>query len=125
MKPYVISIAVVSVLVLGIFGLDLVLPYSFTHQRQIAAIALASSVRAQRGEYPTLYKTNPHSVIFPFHTNFQVRSVTFQTVIALQDSKFRNRGFMASTTNAEILWIDQNHRAQLLDLKTGRTETNP
>src|SRR5436190_4220843 len=120
MKSVFLICLVLGLGLLGLYVADKLLPYGFGDSRRFAAMSFASAVRSNAlggtNSLASLYATNAHRRVFPFYTNVQLGETVYHTEIGLYDGNFRRKGFLASTTNAEMLWIDPKGSVELVQL---------
>jgi hypothetical protein len=96
-------------------------PYNTRHMRNIVAWDFRENVRNWNSYDGTseglakLQKTNDDETVFFYQTNVAVEGVNVQFVIGLSNALLQGKGFLASTTNAEVFWISSGGRVKKLN----------
>ncbi len=116
MAAIIWTVLAVSALVVA---LDNILPYSFSHRREIEVIRFKNTLKAFEGNPANqaldggLLHSNSHSALFRYSTNIVVDGNRYQTVLGATNSVFRGKGMLVGG-NGHVFWISRDGDVETL-----------
>jgi hypothetical protein len=107
------------VLALGVYTLNSCIPFSLTYVKRAKAQHLRDDVKEwQMLSSPGSYgHTNQTDASYLWRTNLVAANASISTVMRLDSSLFRNRGYLVATTNREVFWVGRDGRAEAMSPK--------
>jgi len=104
------------VLALGAYTLNCCIPFSLTYVKRVKAHHLRNHVKEwQMLSSPESYgHTNQTEATYLWRTNLVAANTSILTVMRLDSSLFRNRGYLVATTNREVFWVGRDGRAEAM-----------
>jgi len=107
------------VLALGVCVLNCCIPFNFRYVQNVEAHHLRTSVREwQLRSMPESYaRTSQIDTTYIWRTNLVVGNTSVWTLMRLDSSLFRNRGYLVATSNGEVFWVGRDGRAKALSAK--------
>ena len=107
------------VLALGVYALNSCIPFSLTYVKRVEAHRLRNDVKEwQMLSMPESYgRTNQTGASYLWRTNLVAANASISTVMRLDSSLFRNRGYLVATSNREVFWVGRDGRAEAISPK--------
>jgi hypothetical protein len=102
------------------------LPYSYKHFQSLYAVELKVAMRAWKSggmdpdRLASMVRSNASLQMFICETNCVVGGKSYFTALGLKSDRLRNNGFLAITTNEEVIWIDANGNPSLFSYKKSK-----
>ena len=101
------------------YALNSCIPFNLAYMKRVKASHLRNDVKEWRmlGEPKSYGHTNETDVSYLWRTNVTVGGALVSTVIRLDSSLLRGRGYLVATEKQEIFWVGLDGRAEPLDGK--------
>lgn len=119
MRALALIVSGALVLGLGVFVLNSCIPFSLTYVKRAQAHHLWNDVKEwQMLSRPESYgHTSQTHACYLWRTNLVAAGTSVSTVMRLDSSLFRNRGYLVATSNREVFWVGRDGRAELISPK--------
>ena len=104
------------VLVLGAYTLNCCVPFSLAYVKRVKAQHLRDDVKEwEMLSRPESYgHTNHTDACYLWQTNLVAGDAAVSTVMRLDSSLFRNRGYLVATSNREVFWVGRDGRVEAM-----------
>ncbi len=119
MRTLVLIASGALVLALGVYTLNSCIPFSLAYVKRAKAQHLRDDVKEwQMLSSPESFgRTNQTDTSYLWRTNMVAADVSISTVMRLDSSLFRNRGYLVATSNREVIWVGRDGRAEAMSPK--------
>lgn len=119
MRTLVLIASGALVLALGVYTLNSCIPFSLAYLKRAKAQHLRDDVKEwQMLSSPESFgRTNQTDTSYLWRTNMVAADVSISTVMRLDSSLFRNRGYLVATSNREVIWVGRDGRAEAMSPK--------
>jgi len=130
MRTLVLIASGALVLALGVYTLNSCIPFSLAYVKRAKAQHLRDDVkewqmlsspesfgRTNQTDTSYLWRTNQTDTSYLWRTNLVAADVSISTVMRLDSSLFRNRGYLVATSNREVIWVGRDGRAEAMSPK--------
>ncbi|OQC74584.1 MAG: hypothetical protein BWX44_00777 [Spirochaetes bacterium ADurb.Bin001] len=119
MRTLVLIASGALVLALGVYTLNSCIPFSLAYVKRAKAQHLRDDVKEwQMLSSPESFgRTNQTDTSYLWRTNLVAADVSISTVMRLDSSLFRNRGYLVATSNREVIWVGRDGRAEAMSPK--------
>ena len=125
-KRVILIVLGIGALALGLWGLYSLIPFNITHDFSVQAYHLRNSVKDwEMRSKPEIYgHSNSYQAYYHYKTNIVLGSNVFSSVMRLDCSGFRNRGYLLATENQRVFWVGVNRDVQELKPQGSGLTTN-
>jgi len=104
---------------LVVYTLNFCIPFSLTYVKRAMAHHLRNDVKEWQmlSSPPSYGHTNQTCACYLWRTNLVAGSSSVSTVMRLDSSLFRIRGYLVATSNREVFWVGRDGRIEAISPK--------
>jgi len=116
LRTPVLVISAAALVAFCAYALNSLVPFNLAYTKRVKASYLRNEVKEWQmlGEPKFYGHTNETLASYVWRTNLIVQSAPVSTVMRLDSTLFRDRGYLVATTNQEVLWVSRKGCAEPL-----------